>query len=198
MYTDFCSILAQFSYSGSEGIPVHVVQLTFLQLLSATAKQTFTYNCLNSAAWLHSAPQSYELALRFKGANGEELTHENTHYISALYDGCQVGDAQLSVSANQLFSAPINLMDCIPRRSHAQGRRGRCWNLTPRCPTHSPSSMSPCLILGTGTRNSVSRSARFATTVNRAGSYFSWSNLIKKKSHGHFFFLHAGKNTRLM
>lgn len=93
--TDFYTIPAQFSYTGSEGIPVHVVQLTFLQLLSATAKQTFTYNCLNSAAWLHSAPQSYELALRFRGAHGEELTHENTHYISALYDGCQVRAARV-------------------------------------------------------------------------------------------------------
>lgn len=87
-----CPIL-QFSYSGSEGIPIHVVQLTFLQLLSATAKQTFTYNCLNSAAWLHSNTHGYELALRFRAANGEELTHENTHYIAALYDGCQVRDA---------------------------------------------------------------------------------------------------------
>lgn len=91
----FCPILVQFSYSGSEGVPVHVVQLTFLQLLSATARQTFTYNCLNSVAWLHGAAQTYEPALRFRGANGEELTHENTQYISALYDGCQVRGAPL-------------------------------------------------------------------------------------------------------
>lgn len=80
----------QFSYSGSDGVPVHIVQLTFLKLLSATAKQTFTYHCLNSAAWLHTATYGHEHALRFMGGDGEELTHENTHYISALYDGCQV------------------------------------------------------------------------------------------------------------
>lgn len=107
---DCALILAQFSYSGSDGISVHVVQLTFLQLLSATAKQTFTYNCLNSAAWLHSAPQSYQLALRFRGANGEELTHENTQYIRALYDGCRVRGAHLQLMSNQLFSPPINLL----------------------------------------------------------------------------------------
>uniref|UniRef100_A0A3Q3WR40 Fibrillar collagen NC1 domain-containing protein n=1 Tax=Mola mola TaxID=94237 RepID=A0A3Q3WR40_MOLML len=56
--------------------------MTFLQLLSATAKQTFTYHCLNSAAWLHSATHSHERALRFRGADGEELTHENAHYIT--------------------------------------------------------------------------------------------------------------------
>uniref|UniRef100_A0A667WAQ1 Collagen, type V, alpha 3b n=1 Tax=Myripristis murdjan TaxID=586833 RepID=A0A667WAQ1_9TELE len=75
----------QFSYTGSDGVPVHVVQLTFLKLLSATAKQTFTYHCLNSAAWLHTATYSHEHALRFRGSNGEELTHENTHYLGKNY-----------------------------------------------------------------------------------------------------------------
>uniref|UniRef100_A0A667WJ99 Collagen, type V, alpha 3b n=1 Tax=Myripristis murdjan TaxID=586833 RepID=A0A667WJ99_9TELE len=84
----------QFSYTGSDGVPVHVVQLTFLKLLSATAKQTFTYHCLNSAAWLHTATYSHEHALRFRGSNGEELTHENTHYLGALYDGCQARSGQ--------------------------------------------------------------------------------------------------------
>uniref|UniRef100_A0A3Q3K315 Fibrillar collagen NC1 domain-containing protein n=1 Tax=Monopterus albus TaxID=43700 RepID=A0A3Q3K315_MONAL len=69
--------------------------MTFLKLLSATAKQTFTYHCLNSAAWLHSASHSHEYALRFRGSNGDELTHENTHYIIALYDGCQVSKADI-------------------------------------------------------------------------------------------------------
>uniref|UniRef100_A0A671TWF5 Fibrillar collagen NC1 domain-containing protein n=1 Tax=Sparus aurata TaxID=8175 RepID=A0A671TWF5_SPAAU len=96
----------QFSYSGSDSIPVHVVQLTFLQLLSATAKQTFTYHCLNSAAWLHTATFSHEHALRFRGSNGEELTHENTHYISALYDGCQTRSGQERTVLE--FDAPLS------------------------------------------------------------------------------------------
>jgi hypothetical protein len=70
---------------------VHVVQLTFLKLLSATAKQSFTYHCLNSAGWLDTAGVGHRRALRFRGSNGEELTHENAHYIDATYDGCQVG-----------------------------------------------------------------------------------------------------------
>ncbi|MEQ2201300.1 hypothetical protein XENOCAPTIV_010468, partial [Xenoophorus captivus] len=84
----------QFSYSASDGVSIHIVQLTFLKLLSATAKQTFTYHCLNSAAWLHTATYSHEHALRFRGSSGEELTHENTHYVSALYDGCQTRSGQ--------------------------------------------------------------------------------------------------------
>ncbi|XP_045903123.1 collagen alpha-1(XI) chain-like [Micropterus dolomieu] len=95
-----------FSYSGSDSVPVHVVQLTFLQLLSATAKQTFTYHCLNSAAWLHAATISHEHALRFRGVNGEELTHENTHYISALYDGCQARSGQERTVLE--FDAPLS------------------------------------------------------------------------------------------
>lgn len=108
-----CVILLQFSYSGSEGIPVHVVQLTFLQLLSATAKQTFTYHCLNSAAWLHSATHSHEHALRFRGTNGEELTHENTHYISALYDGCQVSNTEIHLTVNTHHLFFIWLFHCV-------------------------------------------------------------------------------------
>uniref|UniRef100_A0A8D3DTK0 Fibrillar collagen NC1 domain-containing protein n=1 Tax=Scophthalmus maximus TaxID=52904 RepID=A0A8D3DTK0_SCOMX len=96
----------QFSYSGSEGVPVHVVQLTFLQLLSATAKQTFTYHCLNSAAWLHTATHGHERALRFRGSDGEELTHENAHYISALYDGCQTRSGQERTVLE--FDAPLS------------------------------------------------------------------------------------------
>lgn len=67
----------------------------------------------------------------------------------------------------------------------AQGRRGRCWSLTLRCPTRSPSLMWLCPILERGTRNLVSKLARSATTVNQAGV------ICRKKSHGHF--LHAGR-----
>lgn len=72
---------------------------------------------------------------------------------------------------------------------HAQGKRGQCWNLMLRCPPRSPSSTWLCLILGTGTRSLDSKLARSASTVNQAGG--NRSNLIGKKSHGHF--LHAGR-----
>uniref|UniRef100_A0A665TQ44 Collagen, type V, alpha 3b n=1 Tax=Echeneis naucrates TaxID=173247 RepID=A0A665TQ44_ECHNA len=96
----------QFSYSGSDGDPIHIVQLNFLKLLSATARQTFTYHCLNSAAWLHTATLGHEHALRFRGSNGEELTHENTHYITALYDGCQTRSGQERTVLE--FDAPLS------------------------------------------------------------------------------------------
>ncbi|XP_060939260.1 collagen alpha-3(V) chain-like [Limanda limanda] len=96
----------QFSYSGTDGVPIHIVQLNFLKLLSATATQSFTYHCLNSAAWLHTATYGHEHALRFRGSDGEEMTHENTHYISALYDGCQTRSGQERTVLE--FQAPLS------------------------------------------------------------------------------------------
>lgn len=84
----------QFSYSDSEGNPVHVVQLTFLKLLSATSKQTFTYICQNSAGWFNIAARSHQHALRFRGGNDEEMTQAKTPFIRPLHDGCQYRKGQ--------------------------------------------------------------------------------------------------------
>lgn len=79
----------KFYYIDSDGNPVQVVQMTFLKLLSATARQTFTYNCQKSAGWYDSTSNSYDKSLRFLGANDEELSYTKTPFISALYDGCE-------------------------------------------------------------------------------------------------------------
>uniref|UniRef100_A0A3B4UYF3 Collagen, type V, alpha 3a n=1 Tax=Seriola dumerili TaxID=41447 RepID=A0A3B4UYF3_SERDU len=84
----------QFSYNDRDGNPVHVVQLTFLKLLSATAKQSFTYTCQNSAGWFDNASRSYQRALRFRGSNDEELTQAKSPFINAVHDGCQFRKGQ--------------------------------------------------------------------------------------------------------
>lgn len=86
----YLCIFVQFSYIDMDENPVHVVQLTFLKLLSATAKQRFTYTCQNSAGWFDSASRSYQHALRFRGSNYEELTQAKSPFIHAVHDGCQV------------------------------------------------------------------------------------------------------------
>lgn len=100
----------QFSYSDRDGNPVHVVQLTFLKLLSATAKQSFTYTCQNSAGWFDSSSRSYQHALRFRGSNDEELTQAKSPFIHPLHDGCQVSagkcqgerlSSQIGISLNE-------------------------------------------------------------------------------------------------
>uniref|UniRef100_A0A3B4CG06 Fibrillar collagen NC1 domain-containing protein n=1 Tax=Pygocentrus nattereri TaxID=42514 RepID=A0A3B4CG06_PYGNA len=84
----------QFSYIDADGLPVPVVQLTFLKLLSATGRQTFTYTCQNSAGWYSSESRSYQHALRFRASNDEEMTHAKTPFIMPLYDGCQTRKGQ--------------------------------------------------------------------------------------------------------
>lgn len=83
---------SQFSYVDADGSPVNVVQLTFLKLLSATARQSFTYFCQNSAAWLDEVAGNYGRSLRFLGANGEELSFNQTAAatVTIPYDGCRV------------------------------------------------------------------------------------------------------------
>lgn len=82
----------QFSYVDADGSPVSVVQMTFLKLLSATARQSFTYSCQNSAAWLDEAAGDHSRSLRFLGANGEELSFNQmaAATITVPYDGCRV------------------------------------------------------------------------------------------------------------
>uniref|UniRef100_A0A3B3R295 Fibrillar collagen NC1 domain-containing protein n=1 Tax=Paramormyrops kingsleyae TaxID=1676925 RepID=A0A3B3R295_9TELE len=76
------------SYVDSEGSPVGVVQMTFLRLLSASARQNLTYSCYQSVAWHESEQDSYDKAVRFLGSNDEEMSHDNNPYIRALLDGC--------------------------------------------------------------------------------------------------------------
>lgn len=67
-----------------------MVQMTFLRLLTASARQNFTYSCHQSVAWHDATGGSYERALRFLGANDEEMSYDNNPYIKALADGCAV------------------------------------------------------------------------------------------------------------
>lgn len=81
----------QFSYVDADGNPVAVPQLTFLRLLSASARQNFTLTCQHAAAWYDARAASFARALRFRGANDEELGHDHPAApIRALHDGCQV------------------------------------------------------------------------------------------------------------
>lgn len=82
--------MLQFSYIDIDGNPVPVVQLTFLKLLSATARQTFTYTCQNSIGWYDLTSHGHQHAVRFRAGNDEEMTQAKSPFIASLYDGCQV------------------------------------------------------------------------------------------------------------
>lgn len=106
----------QFTYIDRDGNPVHVVQLTFLKLLSATAKQSFTYTCQNSVGWFHSSSFSYQHALRFRGSNDEELSQSNSPFIHAVYDGCKSRNGQeRTVLEIDTSSELLPIIDVAPK-----------------------------------------------------------------------------------
>uniref|UniRef100_A0A4W6FZG7 Collagen, type XI, alpha 1a n=1 Tax=Lates calcarifer TaxID=8187 RepID=A0A4W6FZG7_LATCA len=76
------------SYVDADGNSINMVQMTFLRLLTASARQNFTYSCHQSVAWHDATSDSYDKALRFLGANDEEMSYDNNPYITALSDGC--------------------------------------------------------------------------------------------------------------
>lgn len=80
----------QLSYVDADGNSINMVQMTFLRLLTASARQNFTYSCHQSVAWHDATSDSYGKALRFLGSNDEEMSYDNNPYIKALSDGCAV------------------------------------------------------------------------------------------------------------
>lgn len=78
------------SYVDAEGNPINMVQMTFLKLLTASARQNLTYNCHQSVAWHDATTDNYDRALRFLGSNDEEMSFDNNPFITALSDGCAV------------------------------------------------------------------------------------------------------------
>jgi len=65
--------------------------MTFLKLLSSSARQNFTYICHQSVAWYDAKADDYNKALRFLGSNDEEMSYDNNPFIKPLSDGCSVG-----------------------------------------------------------------------------------------------------------
>ncbi|NXU28882.1 CO5A1 protein, partial [Thalassarche chlororhynchos] len=104
-------LLPQFSYTDSESQPLGVVQLTFLRLLSVSARQNFTYHCHHSVAWHSTTSGDHQRALRFLAANEEELSYDTSPYIKAVMDGCAArkGSSRtvLEVSTPRLEQLPL-------------------------------------------------------------------------------------------
>lgn len=126
--------LPQLSYVDAEGSPVGMVQMTFLRLLSASARQNVTYNCYQSVAWQDAATGSYDKAMRFLGSNDEELSHDNCPYIRALVDGCAVSVATVrSLSRrDRPGSAAAAAVSAWLAQAAPRGSGGGGWDRTGR------------------------------------------------------------------
>ncbi|TRZ04437.1 hypothetical protein DNTS_016090 [Danionella cerebrum] len=67
------------SYVDVEESSISSVQMTFLKLLSSSARQNFTYICHQSVAWYDAKADNYDKALRFLGSNDEEIYFLRLH-----------------------------------------------------------------------------------------------------------------------
>uniref|UniRef100_A0AAY4D3J9 Fibrillar collagen NC1 domain-containing protein n=1 Tax=Denticeps clupeoides TaxID=299321 RepID=A0AAY4D3J9_9TELE len=99
------------SYVDAEGNSINMVQMTFLKLLTASARQNFTYSCHQSVAWHNTNTDSYDKALRFLGSNNEEMSYDNNPFIKALSDGCAdrkgYGKTVMEINTPKIDQVPI-------------------------------------------------------------------------------------------
>uniref|UniRef100_A0A8C1BI58 Collagen, type XI, alpha 1a n=1 Tax=Cyprinus carpio carpio TaxID=630221 RepID=A0A8C1BI58_CYPCA len=98
------------SYVDAEGNSINMVQMTFLKLLTASARQNLTYSCHQSVAWHDATTDSYNRALRFLGSNDEEMSYDNNPFIKALSDGCMrkgYGKTVLEINTPKIDQVPI-------------------------------------------------------------------------------------------
>uniref|UniRef100_A0A8C8GRQ4 Collagen, type XI, alpha 1a n=1 Tax=Oncorhynchus tshawytscha TaxID=74940 RepID=A0A8C8GRQ4_ONCTS len=99
------------SYVDAAGNTINEVQMTFLKLLTASARQNFTYNCHQSVVWHDETTDSYDKALRFLGSNDEEISYDNNPYIRALADGCATrkgyGKTVIEINTPKIDQVPI-------------------------------------------------------------------------------------------
>uniref|UniRef100_A0A8C4IDJ3 Collagen, type XI, alpha 1a n=1 Tax=Dicentrarchus labrax TaxID=13489 RepID=A0A8C4IDJ3_DICLA len=99
------------SYVDADGNSINMVQMTFLRLLTASARQNFTYSCHQSVAWHDATSDNYDNALRFLGANDEEMSYDNNPYIKALSDGCATrkgyGKTVMEINTPKIDQVPI-------------------------------------------------------------------------------------------
>ncbi|XP_016534389.1 collagen alpha-1(XI) chain-like [Poecilia formosa] len=100
-----------FSYVDADGNSINMVQMTFLRLLTASARQNFTYSCHQSVAWHDAASDSHDKALRFLGANDEEMSFDNNPFLQAISDGCSTrngyGKTVMELNTPKIDQVPI-------------------------------------------------------------------------------------------
>lgn len=134
---------------------MNVVQLTFLKLLSAVARQSFTYSCQNSVAWLDEAAGDHGRSLRFLGTNGEELSFNQTTAASIRvpHDGCRVRGWSRGAPVRLLLPPPRSPPALSSLVSSGRDRRRPSWSLALPEPAFCPCGTCPPLTLARRTRS---------------------------------------------
>ena len=65
--------------------------MRFLRLLSGSARQNFTYTCINSVVWYDALSRNYQKSITFLGDNEEEFSAAKNK-PNVPHDGCRVWD----------------------------------------------------------------------------------------------------------
>jgi len=68
------------------------IQMRFLRLLSGTARQNFTYTCINSVVWYDALSRNYQKSITFLGDNEEEFSSVRNK-PNVPHDGCRMAPA---------------------------------------------------------------------------------------------------------
>jgi len=103
------------------GYNVSDPQFKFLRLLSASASQTFTYECQNSVGWYDSRNGNYEKAVELRGHNDQVITYKEDPdlfepHLTLLEDGCARGNSQGKVVL-ELSTREVDLLPFVDYRS---------------------------------------------------------------------------------
>jgi collagen type V/XI/XXIV/XXVII alpha len=104
-------------------------QFKFLRLLSASASQTFTYECQNSVGWYDSRNGNYEKAIELRGHNDVAIGYKESPdifepHLTLLEDGCAQGDTHGKVVL-ELSTRDVDLLPFVDYRSMDFGVKGQ-------------------------------------------------------------------------
>jgi len=95
---------------------VGVVQMTFLRLLSASARQNFTYTCSHTSAWFDTDSDTHDKSVILMGANEEEFAYGTKYEPNVIKDGCKnkpaKGKTVFEIETTKLHQLPI--IDFLP------------------------------------------------------------------------------------
>jgi len=92
---------------------IGAVQMTFMRMLSASAAQNVTFDCVNSVVWFDKAGSTYRKAMKLMGSNEMEFTATSPEHErpTAHEDGCETGSATsksvLEVRSRKLHQLPL-------------------------------------------------------------------------------------------
>jgi len=100
-------------------------QLKFLRLLSATAEQKFTYNCVNSIGWFDEVNSNHDKALTLLGWNDESISYKANYEkfesrLKVIKDDCSSG----SENGNVQLELNTSDVDLLPFKDYKSGDFG--------------------------------------------------------------------------